>query len=280
MQERRSKSVRGKATPPLSQVIHPFEIALLSKIVTLAPMLYAHSKQDSPPKEWHSLETHLRETANKAQAFAASWGTGEWAWNAAWLHDIGKADSSFQGYLLRCNELDDAGYDSGKVNHSSAGAACAEDQVKPFGRILSYLVAGHHAGLPDWDGGDTGAATLKFRIHNEGRENLKRIASFADEVLVNLQPAARPSFVKAENFHFWVRMLFSCLVDADFLDTEQFMDGGKTQERGQYPNLRELAPRLFQALDKVEREAAKTTVNAIRAEIRRACEQKTATTSS
>lgn len=233
---------------------------------------YAHSKEGRPVAEWHRLDDHLRATAEKSKQFAAPWGTGAWAWNAGWLHDLGKADSRFQRYLREQNglELNDAGYDYGHVNHSSAGAACAEDRLKPFGRILAYLVAGHHAGLPDWQ---IGPAALDFRLQNEGRENLKRVTAFADEVMSNLKSVARPSFVNAENFHFWVRMLFSCLVDADFLDTEQFMDGGKALARGPYPALTDLAPRLFTALDELEHNAAKSEVNAIRAEIRRACEQ-------
>lgn len=235
-------------------------------------MMYAHSQENEPPDQWHPLETHLRDTASKAQEFAELWCAGDWAWNAGWLHDLGKADSIFQGYLRRENNLDDTGYDLGRVNHSSAGAAGAEAWNKQAGRILAYLVAGHHAGLPDWHPSDTWNAALQIRL-GEGRENLQRVSVFADEVLAKLQPVARPPFVKAENFHFWVRMLFSCLVDADFLDTEQFMEGSKAQERGQHPRIADLAPRLFQALDKLERDAAKSPVNAIRAEIRRACEQ-------
>jgi CRISPR-associated endonuclease/helicase Cas3 len=236
--------------------------------------MYAHSLPNRPPDEWHPLDKHLRDTAEKARQFAEPWGAGEWAWNAAWLHDIGKADSAFQGYLRRCNGLDDSEYDSGKVNHSSAGAACAKDRLKDPGQILAYLVAGHHAGLPDWYPADTGNAALEIRL-GEGRENLKRIQSAADEVLTKLRPLTRPpAFVKPPNFHLWARMLFSCLVDADCLDTEKFMEEEKSGQRGQFPKLDSLAVPFFQALEKLERDAKKTPVNTIRAEIRRACEEK------
>ena len=235
---------------------------------------YAHTIEGEPPERWQLLETHLRKVAEMAASFAAPYEAQDWAWNAAWLHDLGKGDSIFQGYLLRENGLDDAGYDQGRVNHSSAGAACAEDRLELPGRVLAYLVAGHHAGLPDWYPADTANAALQIRL-GEGRENLQRILPFADHILAKLHPVLRPpTFVKPENFHFWVRMLFSCLVDADFLDTEQFMEWGKTEQRGQYPRLEDLMPSFFRAMDKLELDAAKTPVNVARAEIRRVCEQK------
>jgi CRISPR-associated endonuclease Cas3-HD len=155
-------------------------IAVLSDAVRhqWAHALYAHSKENTAQELWHSLEAHLRDTAEKAREFAQPWGAGDWVWNAAWLHDLGKADSRFQGYLLRENGLDDTEYDQGRVNHSSAGAACAEDRLKQPGRVLAYLIAGHHAGLPDWHPAETGNAALQIRL-DEGRENLQRISSFA-----------------------------------------------------------------------------------------------------
>lgn len=235
--------------------------------------VFAHSKSNTPRSHWHPLENHLKDTAKKAQEFAASIRSGDWAYNAGLLHDLGKYDSAFQGYLLRCNDLDDTGYDSGRINHSSAGATFAEDRLKPFGRILAYLVAGHHAGLPDWHTAETGKAALEARLE-EGRRNLKRISIYADEISANLLPMSRPAFVDPNNFHFWVRILFSCLVDADCLDTEQFREETRATERSNFPELIKLAPLLFAALDQMERNAVKSRVNVIRAEVRRACELK------
>lgn len=236
--------------------------------------LYAHSLPNEPQEKWQSLDDHLISVAQMAKEFALPLRSEDWAWNASILHDIGKADSAFQGYLLRSNGLDDADYDGGKVNHSSAGAALAEDELALPGRILAYIVAGHHAGLPDWYSADSGQSALQIRLV-EGRENLNRIRPFAEKILNQLSPLQRPpAYVKSTNFHFWVRMLFSCLVDADYVDTEQFMERNKAKQRGQFPSLENLAPLFFHALYRLEQDAVKTPVNIIRQEIRRVCEQK------
>ncbi len=239
---------------------------------------YAHSHPDFPndPGKWQKLEDHLRATAELARQFAEPFRSGDWAENAGWLHDLGKATNAFQGYLARSNGLDDSEYDAdgSQSNHASAGAALAEEKLGVcVGRILAYLSAGHHAGLPDWYTADTGNAALPIRLA-EGRKNLAYIRSFADRMMSELHPAKRPPdlVTKPEYFHLWVRMLFSCLVDADYLDTEQFMEPEKAAGRGVYPELAKLAQRFFPALDELERNARKTSVNVIRAEIRQACE--------
>ena len=233
---------------------------------------YAHSLDGRPPEEWQPLEKHLEDVAKKAEASAAKFHSADWAWNAAWLHDIGKAADEFQAYLLRENGLDDAEYDgvgNSRVNHSSAGASFAEEKLGPMvGRTLAYLVAGHHAGLPDWFESDTGRAALRIRLQ-EGKENLRPIRTIAEELTKQLRQVAKPpTFVKTANFHLWVRMLFSCLVDADYLDTESFIQSKQTRHRTGFANLKELK-QVFDGY--MERFRPTTPVNAIRQEILVAC---------
>ena len=90
--------------------------------------VYAHTQPYAPPACWQTLEDHLRAVADRAAQFAGVFDSADWAWNAGWLHDIGKAAPEFQKYLRACNGLDDPRYeaiDSGGINHSSAGAALA-----------------------------------------------------------------------------------------------------------------------------------------------------------
>jgi CRISPR-associated endonuclease/helicase Cas3 len=234
---------------------------------------YAHSIPGGPPEKWQPLTDHLRNVAESAGHFASSFQSAEWARNAAWLHDLGKADSAFQGYLKRQNGLDDAEYDSGRVNHSSAGAAFAEEILgQCAGRILAYLVAGHHAGLPDWYSAETGNAALSVRME-EGRENLKRIREYAEQIKSSLAEIRPPEFArKAERVHLWMRMLFSCLVDADFLDTESFMNPEQASRRQTgFSTVPELKTKFDVHLSGFQKNAAKTPVNGIRNEILAAC---------
>ena len=235
---------------------------------------YAHSREGKSRAEWQRLEEHLHGVAERARRFGSQFQSADWAWNAGWLHDLGKATNAFQSYLLRSNGLDDSEYDAdgSESNHASTGAAFAEDRLRLPGRVLTYLLAGHHAGLPDWDTSETGNAALVRRLE-EGRKNLATIQAFAADVQAKMLPLSKPPpFVKPENFHFWVRLLFSCLVDADRLDSEKFENGEKTALRSTFPSIGDLAPKLFQALETLEQKAKAGEVNRVRAEIRRACE--------
>lgn len=236
---------------------------------------YAHSRPGSSDKTtWQPLEAHLSAVAEKAASLAEAFQSADWAWNAGWLHDLGKATNAFQRYLEQANEIDDPDYESddSTKNHASAGAAFAFDRMGLPGKLLAYMIAGHHAGLPDYHADKTGNAALTVRLM-EGRRNLATIEEFAAEVQTRLRELGRPpSFVNRENFHLWARMIFSCLVDADRLDTEAFSDPEKFAARQEFPIVGKLAPILFQALENLEQTAQKTPVNAVRSEIRRACE--------
>lgn len=237
--------------------------------------LYAHSVEGRPLDEWQPLDQHAANVAHLASVFAAPFQSSVWAATAAWLHDLGKADSVFQGYLMRENGLDDAEYDSGRINHSSAGAAFAEQRFGTcVGRILAYLAAGHHAGLPDWYSADTGNAALSIRLE-EGKANLARIRAHAENVATKFGATPfPPEFArKPEHLHLWMHMLFSCLVDADSLDTEAFMNPQQATLRGGFKTLAELKSVFDDAMSEKASTSSKTPVNAIRSEILDYCRQ-------
>jgi CRISPR-associated endonuclease/helicase Cas3 len=234
----------------------------------------AHLKKDGDSFVTQSLREHAMEVSRLAREFAASFSSSEWAKVVGLLHDFGKADSAFQGYLLRENGLDDSEYDSGRINHSSSGAALVEEKFGPvIGRILAYMIAGHHAGLPDWYSAETGNAALSVRLEQDGKPNLERIRAIAGDAVAQCDgKLAPPEFVrKPENVHLWIRFLYSCLVDADFLDTEAFMSPSQSPARLGFLNLPELKTAFDAAMTAMMEAAPKTDVNAIRREILEHC---------
>lgn len=199
----------------------------------------------------------------------------------AHLHDLGKARHSFQSYLRSSNGLTELDYDTSDRTHSGAGALWAVQALKKLGnlsRVFAYCVAGHHAGLPDWIGGETPHGALAYRLEYE-RDVLAEppVAAWIEAHQAEWMncPLSAPWRMKTDtsDVSFWIRMLYSCLVDADFLDTEAFMDGDKAEARQGYPKLSALAERFFTQLDAMQQKAPDTPVNRIRAEIRTACEQ-------
>lgn len=235
------------------------------------PTYYAHSLPGQPKETWQRLDDHLAKVAESACQFAAAFASGDWAWNAGWMHDLGKAAREFQAYLLRENGLDDADYDglgTGSVNHSSAGAALAERQMPgPAGRTLAYLVAGHHAGLTDYHTTQAGLGALVKRTA-DGKTDLGRIEDSASSVAARLRPALKPpSFVGQKGYHLWVRMLYSCLVDADFLDTEAFVRPDATPTRSGFAPLERLKVLFDDHMSAMAEQSPRTKVNALRQEV-------------
>jgi CRISPR-associated endonuclease/helicase Cas3 len=186
------------------------------------------------------LETHLRETAELAAGFAADFDSAEWAYAIGMAHDCGKGTSEWQDYIR-----DKSGYDEeassettvGKVEHSGPGAKLVEEVFgKGVGRFLSYGIAGHHAGLPDGIGTK---AALEFRLQQASTSG---IAGEFKAALSGVRPKTPPWKFDAEGLDvsLWIRMLFSCLIDADRLNTEQYMDPEKYKMRGGYRSIAEL----------------------------------------
>jgi CRISPR-associated endonuclease/helicase Cas3 len=242
--------------------------------------MYAHSLSGQPPDTWQPLDTHLSAVARIAEQFAKPFGSGKWAYSASRLHDLGKARKVFQDYLRFCNGLTDADYDASDHSHSGAGAAWAVQVYSrcKIGRILAYCIAGHHAGLPDWSGGEAPCGSLSYRLDQEKDVIQEQsVAAWIQEhqaewTTKQLMPPWPFGNGNMADVSFWIRMLYSCLVDADFLDTEAFMESGKASARSRYPALSELSERFLAALDDKQHSAKDTSVNRIRAEIREACE--------
>ncbi len=236
----------------------------------------AHVRQDGESFFPHDLGEHLQGVGRRAEAYAYNFGIGDWAEVAGLWHDLGKYSAEFQRRIKSVSGYDpDAHLEGpvGRVDHSTAGAQHAVEQFGVHGRILAYLIAGHHAGLPDWHTSETAGAALKARLDDKSHLQRTLSQTIPSELLVQPKPIS-PLRGKAEGFALWVRMLFSCLVDADFLDTEAFMDEGKAEQRTGAPAIQELLPHFNSYMAEKFADAPSTTVNRIRAEVLRQCRDK------
>jgi len=223
-------------------------------------------------KEIHRLEEHLSKVAKRAADYAAAFQSNQWAELAGRWHDLGKYSATFQKMIYEANGMEahvDSGGD-GPRNHSSAGALYAVEKLGAFGHLLAYLISGHHAGLPDWHKVDAPGQALGERLNEKQLLEDALKAEIPDNILAGEKPSQLPVGGK-EGFALWARMLFSALVDADFLDTESFYDQEKAGKRGGYPSINE-SKALFDAyMQHMAEGADDTPVNRIRSEILAEC---------
>ncbi len=222
----------------------------------------AHISGDG--KREQSLIDHLKGTSRLAGQFAAEFGFRDWGECCGLLHDIGKYSEKFQE-RLRGSAV--------KVDHATAGARVCEEQGGFYG-ALGYCIAGHHAGLSD-TGGTSDEGTCASYC-GRMKKRLEEYGAYRREVAV---PALRTPFFAMTNpetagftMSFFIRMLYSCLVDADYLDTERFMQNGESgRDAGE--SLPVLWDRLRLRIGKWLENTEEDTINGRRSEILRHCIQ-------
>ncbi len=224
----------------------------------------------------HSLEEHLQEVGSLAKRFASTFGNGDWGEAAGILHDLGKYKGDFQEYIRRVtgyerDEAEEGG--SGKVDHTAAGAIHSVDRMGGMGRILAYMIAGHHSGLPDWQKEEASGRGLQERL-SEVRHLAQAMEGNPPRVVMDHPvPISLPcgGRIDPEQCHLWIRMIFSCLVDADFLDTEAFMDPEQAGHRSQPSDLEALRARYDAYMIRKQSGAPDTPVNRLRRQILEDC---------
>lgn len=181
-------------------------------------MYYAHIREDGTEQ---SVEEHLTGTGRRSGSFAADFGEEARGRLIGDAHDIGKRSQAFQKRLNG----------GPKVDHATAGALeCA----KIGEEMIACCVMGHHGGLPDYGNPRMdypGAPTFVGRL-KKGMNG--GIPPYCWERKLQ-KPGDRPQISDYYTLSMWIRMLYSCLVDADFLDTEAFMSGSNAGRSGYDP---------------------------------------------
>ncbi len=227
---------------------------------------FAHSTTSPDRSDWQLLSDHLGNVGRMASERAAVFHGQTLAEAAGLLHDLGKYTADFQRRL--------AG-DAIRVDHATRGAMIAIERYGGLGHLIAYAIAGHHAGLAN--GLESGERTaLRERLRGTGLPPLLpqwqekvRLPETLGDLPFKGAGAGGAMFQAA----FLVRMLFSCLVDADYLDTEAFYDRvappGQPADRGRLravepPPLEALRERLDACLAGF---SADSDVNRIRADI-------------
>ncbi len=207
-------------------------------------------------------EEHQCGVAEKAGHFAASFGMSELAGAMGLLHDKGKEKLAFQQHIRKASGLDPTIRVEGDSSHAYVGALLAQRFYGRMAPFLAYPILGHHTGLYDYD-------------EYEAMLREKQIPDEVDAAPLNLSlpaPKLQMPLLRHECNHI-IRMLFSCLVDADYLDTEQFMNAGQAKLREGKSTLVELMPLLERYLENLKASSAETSVNKIRQEVQQACQK-------
>lgn len=209
-----------------------------------------------------TLLEHLSGTAERSGGFASKFGKREWGYCCGMLHDIGKYSLEFQQKIQK-------GTDE-QVDHSTAGAQLCQ-KLNGYYSILSYCIAGHHAGLADY-----GNSAISSSLCGRLGKKVCNYDAYQKEIVIPIISTPPVEMKKEKNMDFslsvFIRMLYSCLVDADYLDTEYFMKNGNTErEQGEAPEvlLEKLNTYTKPWLNNTEID----TVNGRRTEILKACQQ-------
>ena len=220
-------------------------------------MLYGHSHPQLPESKWQTLEEHQKGVEALARA-SAVFGTPETAALLGLIHDTGKRSDSFQARLRGKGS---------KVDHTSAAYqyllnewtnGSSNGLGASLAQLLAYPLLGHHGGMADF-GSTADEGSLAYRLSGPRLRNIpdwksESIASLSspDIFFREIKPfmCSEGSSPDAFATAFLLRMLFSCLVDADFLDTEHFYSPEKHALRSEWPVLEKLEEKFFQYLRK------------------------------
>ncbi len=236
----------------------------------LSEQFIAHKRKDGTEQP---LIDHLSEVGEITAHLASKLGVSNAGKLIGLLHDLGKFSKDFQSYIGsatgKINPDEDDYVDfkglKGKIDHSSAGAQWVWEnchrwgaQGQLVGQLLSLCIASHHSGLIDClkPDGNSGFLTRMDKpydkthkdecLQNAPQHYLEKLDALVDRELIEnvrtqlqkileFEKMKSPGTIQFFNLGFWTRMLFSCLIDADRINSADFEYPENTRHRNNTP---------------------------------------------
>ncbi|MBI4741630.1 MAG: CRISPR-associated helicase Cas3' [Betaproteobacteria bacterium] len=284
-------------------IIQFADVALSFLPITMSNI--AHTRKNGDPQ---TLSEHLLGVALLASGNAAKLDLALVGELLGILHDLGKYSTEFQSYLKSAvgllnqdedEDYVDAAQKKGKVDHSSAGAQLIWKELSGqgglaglVGQILALCIASHHSGLIDCLAADGEDSFSRRMSKSSRRTHLDEVIDAADKAILDRADAilkdqalikglqarlakisaaqAGHNIIVQQQFGLLVRFLFSCLIDADRLDTATFEKPRANRNRmhGDYEDWQTLAARLESYLAML---TPSQPIDGLRADISRHC---------
>ena len=203
-------------------------------------------------------DEHQRGVARLASSFASEFGMADVGHLLGLLHDKGKEQVAWQKYIQGVTGYNPK-YANTKngPNHAYIGAHIAQILYPQLSPLIAQPIAGHHRGLYDY-----------CEYIEETKKDIPK-----DVLIPESQSCAMPRLhnLKSYDLHHLVRILFSCLVDADSLDTEEFVNPEQASLRGVHTTMEELLCKLEEYLSQLKEKSEDTKVNRIRNYVQEQC---------
>jgi CRISPR-associated endonuclease/helicase Cas3 len=180
--------------------------------------LLAHTDESGAAEH---LDAHSRAVGARARGFGAKFDAGDLGFAIGLLHDLGKAKPDVQSYLRGKGRSVPHAAEGARFATVHYGLKCPRPFSAPLGRLLTFAIAGHHAGLAN--GSAAGGGTLPLNERLAAGEEVMPWFELSELPALQQPPAPLKSArLDAFGWAFFARLLFSALVDADFLETEQW----------------------------------------------------------
>jgi len=223
--------------------------------------IISHLYYDQDSNRWiiQTNEEHCAGVAEFAFKFANKIDMGNWGRLLGLIHDRGKEKEDFQRYIKIKSGYDRNVGKYGDKSHSLIGALLLDKKYKDGFRILPNIIAGHHRGLYDTD-------SLELLLQ-------KDIPCEVSNFIPDLRIERPNNLLKPKDLSHLTRILFSCLTDADYLDTEKFMNHACYESRSNNATIKDLKIKLDSWIEQ-NMTTPENSLNTIRQDIQNRCREK------